>query len=174
MEKFIFLIAFTAFALTGQGQSATDTELPKGIIPSDAGLNAIILYPDKHSWRDLDIFYRDVVLSLSEESYYEGLKKATIFHMVKQFGMLENADLRTVEFYTLEQQPIDWVNADVYIKCLEKLKGVWSNDVIKYFCTDKYEKDKAFITKYFGEARWEKEQVKYEPLLQLGKSLSYP
>lgn len=166
MEKFIFLIAFTVLALTGQGQSITDTELPKGVIPSDIGLNAIALHPDKYSWRDLDVFYRDVVLKLSEESYFENLKKTTIWHMVKQFGLVENADLKTIEFYTLEQQAIDWVDADVFIKCLEKLKGVWPDDYLKLFCKEKYEKDKAFITQYFGGARWEKERVKYEPLLQ--------
>lgn len=47
-------------ALTGQGQSITDTKLPKDVIPSDVGPNAIALYPDKYSRRDLDVFYRDM------------------------------------------------------------------------------------------------------------------
>jgi hypothetical protein len=190
MKKFIFLIASAAFFMSacdkttetetpdaaatiqvGPDQSSTATELPKGVIPSDIGLNAIILHPDKYSWRDLDVFYRDVVLGLSEESYFESLKKATISHMVKQFDMLENADLKTIEFYALEQNKIDWVNADVFFKSVEKLKGAWPDEHLKLFCKQKYEKDKKFITQYFGEARWEKQQVKYEPLVQLEKSL---
>ncbi len=145
----------------------------QGVVPSDIGLYDIVLRPDKHTWKDLDAFYRNVVLNKSDEHYFANLKRMTIWHLVEQFNMPEHADLLTVDFYVSQQADIDLIDPSVYTKCMKRiLKDGGDPDTIKLTCQNKYEQARQYIVQRWGEATWEQEyREKFEELRQFEKSL---
>lgn len=155
------------------GDALATTELAPGVVPSDIGLYDIVLHPEKHTWKDLDAFYKNVVLTKKEESYFHNLQKMTIWHMVEQFGMLEKADDRTVEYYLMEQinMQTGLVDGEVFAKCLERIKSFWLNDAIKMHGMQQYEKSKAYAQANFKPEFWEKHAAEYEKIREVAKSV---
>lgn len=158
-------------AITKIKSGASNIVAAPGVVPSDIGLNDIIFHPDKKTWEDLDVFYREVVLSKEHESYFSNLKKMTIWFLVNKFNLLEKADKKTIAYYIKEQTTINMVDADVFAKCLENMKGYWPNMAIKDIGTKQYEKSKAHLISSFGNDFWEKEATKFEKIKDVVKSV---
>lgn len=128
-----------------RANSANSVESAPGVVPSDIGLNEIVLHPSDHTWKDLDQFYRTVVLNHQQDSYFISLKKMTINSLIMQFDLLEKADLKTIEFYIHEQETLDLVYPEVFVKSLERMKGHWSNEKIRHLALKKYSDGISFI-----------------------------
>lgn len=145
----------------------------QGVVPSDIGLYDIVLHPDRHTWKDLDAFYRNVVLSKADEHYFANLKRMTIWHLVEQFHMPEQADLLTVDFYVGQQADIDLIDPGVYTKCMKRIiKDGGDPTIIKLTCQNKYKQAKQYIVQRWGESVWEQEyREKFDELDQFQKSL---
>lgn len=155
--KIFYLLTITATLILSCQKNTQETpantmakavpasSIAQGVIPSDIGLNQIALNPGQYTWKDLDNFYRTVVLKHSAETYFVSLQKATIGHLVNQFNLLENADLNTIEFYVNEQITFDLVDPEVFIKSLERMKGNWPNEKIKDIAQKKYRDAMNFI-----------------------------
>jgi len=145
--------------------NADDEHLEPGIVPVNSiGLIAIVEHEKDHTWTDLDSFYQNVVLNKAQESYFENLKKITIWHLVNQFGMPEKAGVEKIAYYTNEQLSLNRVDVDVFIKCLEKLKGYWTNEQIRNAALQKYEDVKKHIIKAFGDIYWYETSATFERL----------
>ncbi len=145
----------------------------QGVVPSDIGLYDIVLQPDRHTWKDLDAFYRNVVLSKADEHYFTNLKRMTIWNMVELFNMPEHADLLTVDFYVDQQADIDLIDPGVYTKCMKRIIKDGGNPTItKLTCQYKYKQAKQYIIERWGESVWEQEfREKFDELDQFQKSL---
>ena len=102
---------------------------PKGSIPSDIGLNEIALDQAHHTWKDLDIFYKQVVLKTAPDAdYLNNLKNICFFHLIEGYKMPEKADLATVEFYINEQANAKYLsNPKGLALCLDRMKGHWDD-----------------------------------------------
>lgn len=142
-----------------------------GVVPMDIGLNKIIFHPEKYTWIDLDTFYQNVVLNKAQEHYFTNLKKMAIWFLVNKFGLLEKADAVKIAYYTNEQLNLNLVDVDVFIKCLEKLKGYWANELLRNAALQKYDDAKVFSTKAFGETYWYGASIRFEPLRTFAASL---
>ncbi|MDZ4683271.1 MAG: hypothetical protein SH848_06565 [Saprospiraceae bacterium] len=164
------LPSIEAAAKVRSGSPGTESLAP-GVVPSDIGLSEITLDPDHHTWKDLDDFYKNVVLKKTEESYFSNLQKTTIWHLVEQFGILEKADFQTISYYLEEQRKINLVDGEVFAKCLEKMKGRWMNDAIKLVGMQQYEKSKAYAEANFSPEFWEKHGMKFEKIKEVAQSV---
>jgi len=152
--------------------NSDDEYLEPGIVPVNSiGLNDIVLNKKDHTWIDLDSFYQNVVLSKAEESYFSNLKKVTIWHLVNQFGLPEKAGVEKIAYYTNEQLNLNLVDPDVFIKCLEKLKGYWTNELIRNAALQKYDDAKVFSIKAFGDIYWYETSDKFEQLRTFAASI---
>ncbi len=147
--------------------------LAPGVVPSDIGLFDMTLEPEKHTWRDLDDFYKNVVLKKSEESYFSDLRKMTIWHLVEQFGLLEKADIMTIDYYIHEQRKLDLVDGAVFAQCLERLKaeGEVMNEMVKFLGNEQYEKSKAYALANFTPEFWEKHGPEFEKIKVIAASV---
>lgn len=127
------------------------TEKPPSIVPSDIGLNAIVL--DSQSvWQDLDRFYKHELPKHENKAYYNNLKNMLFFHLIRQFEIIKNADKETLAFYTEEQAKMDFINDYTIMRdCLAGLTGYWKIEKIRQMAVDVHDKNIKYITNNFSE-----------------------
>ncbi len=118
-------------------QFAEDTKLnstkrPKEAVPSDIGLEEIAPDPEHHTWKDLDKYYKEVILVQHlDKDYTSNLKNRTFFHLIEGYKMNEKADLETIEFYINEQAKMPYLAQPKMLSlCLERMKGHWEESRI--------------------------------------------
>lgn len=164
MKNIFFLAVMFVFVLscqkdnpkinTNQSNLNSD-ERVLGQIPRDVGLNTITLDPGSHSWSDLDKFYKGEVLKLHKDTdYFINLKLATIWHLVNQFKMLENADLSIIEFYTNELIEMPFINdTDLFIQALDKMHKKWGAEKVSEIASARYFTNIEYIETNFDNSK---------------------
>lgn len=124
---------------------------PKGGIPSDIGFKEIAFDTANHTWRDLDNYYRQVILvKYADRDFTNNLKNVCIIHLVETYKMNEKADLATVEFYINEQANFPYlVSPERFMRCLNRMKGHWDEPRIAQLVENVRQKQiKSFQEKY--------------------------
>jgi hypothetical protein len=118
-------------------QLEEDTKLnssnrPKGAVPSDIGFEEMAIERKKHTWKDLDRYYQNIILiEHSDKDYTNNLKNMAFFHLIEGYKMNEKADLKTVEFYINEQANIPYLAQPKMLSlCLDRMKGHWEESRI--------------------------------------------
>lgn len=115
-----------------------------GIISPEDKIYTMLHDMDNHTWQDLDTYYR-LETQDPNEALSNNLKKITIIYLVNHFGLLEKADIPTIEFYFSEQQKMGLVEPAVFVKTLKRLYGVWPNQNLKNAAQQKLDSALSYI-----------------------------
>lgn len=154
IPHFFCLLLFASLGWSGcavnQEDNATmiqkNQELPivhrqPGIYPDSIRLYDIVAKYPNSTWRDLDAYYKnDISKYHSNQDYTDNLRKLAIVHLVNTFDLINAADKQTIEYYTHEQMTVPIVNTEVFVKCLQGLKGYWSDERIKSTALSEYDR----------------------------------
>ncbi len=124
-------------------------------VPLDIGLFEIVNQPAEHTWRDVDLFYKNILQTDHKHAaYFNNLRNMVFSHLINQFKMLESADLQTIEFYAKEQMKADFINnTDIFLMTLEALKGTWTREQREEAAFDRYNKNIAYINENFEDPK---------------------
>ncbi len=108
------------------------TKRPKGAVPSDIGFDEIAIDSEHHTWKDLDKYYKEVILVQHlDKDYTSNLKNRAFFHLIEGYKMNEKADLETVAFYINEQANMPFLaHPKTLSLCLVRMKGHWDESRI--------------------------------------------
>jgi len=124
-----------------------DSRAP-GILPKDLDVNDILFYPNKHTWRDLDEYYREKLPNHLGQDYYENLRKVVLVTLVEPFEMDQFADKATLEFYLAEMMQVDYLPDPVaFIRVAKALhaKG-WEGKRLSSLAKERMDKDLRFLS----------------------------
>ncbi len=118
----------------------TKVSINDGVIPDTVHLFQLVCDPSKYSWKDFDHYYRVTLPKYHTDTHYSvNLKKATIYGAISSGKLLDNADKKTIEWYTQELLSFELPDTDVLIQCFESLKGYWPDSKIKKNAEAAYE-----------------------------------
>lgn len=162
MKKIILsLIGFTTLLIACQKNAPVESSNlnvaaksgpAPGVIPSDVKLNQFTFHTEKHTWKEVDDYYRKEVKNNNQsDTYYNNLRKLTISVLVNQYKLVENADYRTIDYYAGELLSIDLPDADVFLKVFKSVQGRWSNDQLSTLTLKKYNDSMSFIQENFKD-----------------------
>jgi hypothetical protein len=82
----------------------------------------IFYSPEKHTWQDVDAWYRNALPNHADEDYYRNLKQILFYYLIDVFQMDTEADWKTISYYVQEQ--IDHgilANPSLFVRCLDQL-----------------------------------------------------
>ena len=143
-----------------------------GVIRTDVGLNSIVSFPTRHTWRDVDDFYKKELPKFLGTDYYDNLRELTLFHLVKPFKFQVDADKETLEYYFKEMQQVDLMDPDAFLPVASALflKG-WSKDQVREAARARFEKNmETFKTFADPEQALKKYGEKHQKLLRYAKN----
>ncbi len=184
MKNRTLLLAFIGIA-TLTVFSCQDTDLPKrsvldpalmeerpdGVVPLDHEVYDFLYKKEEYSWKELDRFYRDVILRReADKDYFLSLRMMAIEFLVNHYPFLAEADAETIEFYTDEQRQFKYVLPATFLKCLQALEGKRPDDTLKALAREMHEKSLGHIQDKFDdpEKMLERHGGDYEKLRQYG------
>jgi hypothetical protein len=142
------------------------TPLPPGVIPIDVKYHNFAHDAASHNLGEFINYYRDEVLALKQESYYNNLRKACISSMVDQYKLNEIGDYRTLLYFTSELMDINLPDSEQTAKMLRSLKGILPDADILRMAREKHAADLAYIRANFDnpEALIAKKRADFEHL----------
>ncbi len=149
------------------------SSLEPGTIPKDAKMYDYAFFPEKYSLKDVDKYYRnDLMVNNRDDSYFDNLRMSTISMMVKQFNLLEQGDLQTIEYYANELAAIDLPLPEVVAMVMTRLQDNWTTAEINQQVQFIYNKNMEYIkTNLKNPKRYlDKHGEKWEKL----KAIKYP
>ena len=125
-----FAISTCTVLNTLQAQQNPDskTVLRQAIVES--GVREFARNTDKHTWQDVDAFYRQLPARFSDPEQLDFLKGYTIAILERSYHLSESTDaaaLKAVEYYTKELLRLSYPHPDVMAHFLSRLKGHWSS-----------------------------------------------
>ncbi len=122
------------------------SSLEPGTIPKDAKMYDYAFYPEKYSLKDVDKYYRnELLVNNRDDSYFDNLRMSTISMMVKQFNLLEQGDLQTIEYYANELSEIDLPLPEVVAMVMIRLQENWTTAEINQQAQFIYNKNMEYI-----------------------------
>ncbi|GAB4493757.1 MAG: hypothetical protein OHK0019_18390 [Saprospiraceae bacterium] len=149
-------------------------KLAPGVIPGDIKLHDYAFSPKNYTWKDVDTYYRnEVLVKHKDDSYYDNLRKSTIFVLVNQFDVLQNADLNSIEFYANELMTTNLPDPDVFLKVMKRLQGHWPDKKIQEYALHRYADTQEFIQTQLKEPQkyLQEQGAKYEQIKTFAESL---
>lgn len=185
---FFFLLSLFAFTSCKNEQQQSNAELTnkaisgnllenaQGMIPLENKIYSILHHADRYTWKDLDQLYRNEMKLPTGDAYSGNLRKMAVIHLVNHFGLLEQADVATIEYYLNEQLEMDLIEPTVFMKTLARMKGVWSDDKIKQTIHKKHEDSMAFIKTSLQEpdVYLARHAGEFEQMKRFAQTLQYP
>ncbi|MBK7940087.1 MAG: hypothetical protein IPJ82_24740 [Lewinellaceae bacterium] len=151
------------------------TDRMPGIYPDSIRVYDIIGNYPHTTWKDMDAYYKnDISKYHLNKDYTDNLKKLVIFHMVKTFYFIKFADNKTIEFYVQQQMTLPIINTEVFIPCLQALKGYWPDKEIKSTAISEYNRLMDYVTHHMKEPEkvLERNKANFDKLLVFGEN--YP
>lgn len=157
MRNFLTCLSILLAGLFTSCQEKIDLQTPpnfplakqtedSGQIPATIGLDTFIFNMEKYSWKDLDQYYRQTLLSsYQNESFSGNLRKATIYHLVNDFNLTEKADFSNNEFYLNELVKLNLISPKVFLKLLRKMEGNWADTKVKETAIREYTRNIRYI-----------------------------
>lgn len=137
-----------------QTTKGTEKVKVKNVIRESGVRNLLLQKKEGKTWRDVDSFYKDMLVKFKDSDQLDYLRGYVITVLVRNYRLAEvegNEILPVIEYYMNEQLTLNTPNPYVFFKCLERLKGYWNPTQISKAARTGYEKNAAALNYIAGE-----------------------